>query len=114
MKPRQRQQHIVELLLGRGSIGIHELCEHFQCSGGTIRGDLRVLEAQGKLIRTFAGATLPSLLNTQRAHRAIASEHAVHAVHAVQAGQAGQAPRQLPNAPPRWCMMATRFCCIQV
>ena len=58
MKPEKRHQEIIELLLAQGSITLRELRDRFQCSGGTIRNDLRSLEAQGKLIRTFAGATI--------------------------------------------------------
>ena len=58
MKPEKRHQEIIELLLAQGSITPRELRDRFQCSGGTIRNDLRSLEAQGKLIRTFAGATI--------------------------------------------------------
>lgn len=66
MKPRQRHEQIIEMLLDRGSVGLHELCESFQCSGGTIRNDLRYLEQQGKLIRTFAGATIEGIHSSKR------------------------------------------------
>lgn len=63
MKPEKRHQEIIELLLAQGSITLRELRDRFQCSGGTIRNDLRALEAQGKLIRTFAGATIEGAAN---------------------------------------------------
>jgi len=67
MKPEKRHQEIIELLLEQGSITLRELCDRFQCSGGTIRNDLRALEGQGKLIRTFAGATIEGAPNRRGA-----------------------------------------------
>ena len=63
MRPEKRHQEIIELLLAQGSITLRELRDRFQCSGGTIRNDLRALESQGKLIRTFAGATIDGAAN---------------------------------------------------
>lgn len=71
MKPDKRQQQIIDILLGKGSASLRELCEHFQCSGGTIRNDLRLLESQGKLIRTFAGATLDSIAGKRHRRTAV-------------------------------------------
>ncbi|MCL6509051.1 MAG: substrate-binding domain-containing protein [Anaerolineae bacterium] len=56
MKPPERQDQIIAQLLEHGSVHIMELCERFQVSEGTIRNDLRTLEAQGRLIRTQGGA----------------------------------------------------------
>lgn len=56
MKPSERQDQIIAQLLEHGSVHIMELCERFQVSEGTIRNDLRALQAQGKLIRTHGGA----------------------------------------------------------
>ncbi|BCX03334.1 MAG: hypothetical protein KatS3mg053_1272 [Candidatus Roseilinea sp.] len=56
MKPSERQDQIIAQLLVHGSVHIMELCERFQVSEGTIRNDLRALQAQGKLIRTHGGA----------------------------------------------------------
>jgi ribose transport system substrate-binding protein len=69
MKPEKRHQEIIELLLEQGSITLRELRDRFQCSGGTIRNDLRALEAQGKLIRTFAGATIEGAPNRRTAQQ---------------------------------------------
>lgn len=73
MKPEKRHQEIIELLLEQGSITLRELCDRFQCSGGTIRNDLRALEGQGKLIRTFAGATIEGAPNRRSAPQSQAS-----------------------------------------
>lgn len=74
MKPEKRHQEIIELLLAQGSITLRELRDRFQCSGGTIRNDLRALEAQGKLIRTFAGATIEGAANRRGSVTQVDSE----------------------------------------
>ncbi len=56
MKPQERQELILAQLLESHSLHIDELRDRFQVSEGTIRNDLRALEAQGKLIRTHGGA----------------------------------------------------------
>lgn len=56
MKPQERQELILAQLLEHPSLHIDDLRERFQVSEGTIRNDLRALEAQGKLIRTHGGA----------------------------------------------------------
>ena len=61
MKSRERQEQIIAYLLSKGNLRLAELRERFQVSEGTIRNDLRDLEAGGKLIRTHGGATLPKM-----------------------------------------------------
>ena len=61
MKSRERQEQIIAYLLSKGNLRLVELRERFQVSEGTIRNDLRDLEAGGKLIRTHGGATLPKM-----------------------------------------------------
>ncbi len=56
MRSRDRQEQIVTQLLHQGSVHIMELRERFQVSEGTVRNDLRALEAGGRLIRTHGGA----------------------------------------------------------
>ena len=56
MRSRDRQEQIVAQLLSQGSVHILELRERFQVSEGTVRNDLRALEADGRLIRTHGGA----------------------------------------------------------
>lgn len=56
MKPQERQELLLAQLLEHHSLHIDDLRERFQVSEGTIRNDLRALEAQGKLIRTHGGA----------------------------------------------------------
>lgn len=75
MKPEKRHQEIIELLLAQGTITLRELCDRFQCSGGTIRNDLRALEARGKLIRTFAGATIEGTAAQRRHTQTAAKPH---------------------------------------
>lgn len=56
MKAHARQERIMSQLLHHGAVRLVELCEQFQVSEGTIRNDLRMLELQGRLIRTHGGA----------------------------------------------------------
>lgn len=58
MKVARRQQRILQQLLQTRTATIQQLAEMFQVSDVTIRNDLRVLEQQGKLIRTHGGATI--------------------------------------------------------
>lgn len=58
MRPNDRQEHIIAQLLEHGSVHILDLRDRFQVSVGTIRNDLRALEAAGRLIRTHGGAVL--------------------------------------------------------
>jgi DeoR/GlpR family transcriptional regulator of sugar metabolism len=53
-----RQKAICELIAARGECSIEELVEHFRVSGMTIRRDLQVLAAHGKVIRTHGGAAM--------------------------------------------------------
>lgn len=72
MKPSERRRQLLEYVLERGTGTVHDLVERFQCSGGTIRNDLRALEQEGKLIRTFSGAKSP--LGPQRDARLTAGD----------------------------------------
>ena len=53
---RIRKNAIVELVNGQGSITVGELCQRFEVSPATIRGDLRALEAARLIERTHGGA----------------------------------------------------------
>ena len=52
----ERREQILRLLHENMKIMVPELCELFGVSPATIRGDLRDLEAEGKLRRTHGGA----------------------------------------------------------
>ncbi|HEY3289217.1 MAG TPA: DeoR/GlpR family transcriptional regulator, partial [Anaerolineae bacterium] len=58
MKPSERRQHVMELLLQNGTVHLSQLVQLLQVSEGTVRNDLRLLEKQSELIRTHGGAVL--------------------------------------------------------
>ncbi len=51
-----RRERIVQLLRERSKLVVPELCDYFNVSPATIRGDLRDLENEGRLRRTHGGA----------------------------------------------------------
>lgn len=55
-KKAQRQKRIQAILIDRGMADIRELCDLLSCSEATARNDLRELESQGLIKRTFGGA----------------------------------------------------------
>jgi ribose transport system substrate-binding protein len=61
MRPAQRHQQIIQLLLPTGVLSVKQLVDLLQVSEVTIRNDLRYLETHGKLIRTHGGAALGNL-----------------------------------------------------
>lgn len=52
----ERREQILRLLEERSKILVPDLCEHFNVSPATIRGDLRDLEGEGRIKRTHGGA----------------------------------------------------------
>lgn len=52
----ERRERIVLLLEEKGKLVVPELCEAFEVSPATIRGDLRELEGKGRLKRAHGGA----------------------------------------------------------
>lgn len=52
----EREQEILRMLQENGSVTVDELSRYFGISGSTIRRQLKMLEDQGKLLRTFGGA----------------------------------------------------------
>ncbi|MGB2426289.1 MAG: DeoR/GlpR family DNA-binding transcription regulator [Alteromonas sp.] len=52
----QRHQSILDLLAKHGQVQVEALSKEFAISEVTIRKDLRVLEAENKLVRRFGGA----------------------------------------------------------
>lgn len=61
MRPSQRHDKVIQLLLQSGVVTVPQLVELLQVSEVTVRNDLRALEKQGKLIRTHGGAALGNL-----------------------------------------------------
>lgn len=57
-KPRQRREHILQLLVERRKVQVLDLAEALGVSAVTIRSDLAQIESQGLVIRTHGGATL--------------------------------------------------------
>lgn len=60
MLPKERKNHILELLNINKSVTVKYLCDHLNASEATIRRDLSSLEEDGKLERTHGGAILSS------------------------------------------------------
>lgn len=52
----ERREQILRLLEEKSKILVPDLCERFNVSPATIRGDLRDLEGEGKIRRTHGGA----------------------------------------------------------
>jgi ribose transport system substrate-binding protein len=61
MKPNQRHQKIIELLMQNGQVSVDQLMSLLQVSAVTVRNDLRTLQQQEKLIRTRGGAAVGKL-----------------------------------------------------
>src|SRR5438552_503871 len=61
MKPNQRHQKIIELLLQNGQVSVEQLMSLLQVSAVTVRNDLKTLQQQEKLIRTRGGAAIGKL-----------------------------------------------------
>ncbi len=53
---RERQEHIVRIVEEHGRARVSDLAAQFRVSAVTIRKDLMVLEAEGRLLRTHGGA----------------------------------------------------------
>lgn len=58
MKPRERQQAILDYLQIHGRTPVEQLAEHFQTTGTTIRKDLTALENENKVLRTYGSVVL--------------------------------------------------------
>ncbi len=56
----ERYQKILEMLNEYGRVTVKELCSLFSVSNVTVRNDLKTLEKQGRLVRTYGGAILSS------------------------------------------------------
>ncbi len=67
MKPIERRRAIIDLLLQNGTVSLTQLVELLQVSEGTVRNDLRALQAQGDVIRTHGGAVLSGIQHGQAA-----------------------------------------------
>jgi DeoR/GlpR family transcriptional regulator of sugar metabolism len=56
MLSRDRQRRIVDAVASSGAVSVQELAAHLAVSESTIRRDLRLLDRNGELERTFGGA----------------------------------------------------------
>jgi len=55
-KTAKRHEKIRALLIANNVVTLNEFCERLKCSESTIRNDLKYLEEQGLITRTFGGA----------------------------------------------------------
>lgn len=58
MKPKERQQAILDYLQIHGKTPVDQLAVHFSTTGTTIRKDLTVLEEENKVLRTYGSVVL--------------------------------------------------------
>ncbi|MDR6358246.1 DNA-binding transcriptional MocR family regulator [Pseudomonas psychrotolerans] len=56
MKVAKRRQAILELVLA-GHTNVETLCRHLEVSEATVRRDLTALAEEGRILRTYGGAT---------------------------------------------------------
>jgi DeoR/GlpR family transcriptional regulator of sugar metabolism len=62
MLSRDRQRRIVDAVATSGAVSVQELAAHLEVSESTIRRDLRLLDRNGELERTFGGAVAANTL----------------------------------------------------
>jgi DeoR family transcriptional regulator of aga operon len=91
----ERQREIIEILNRNGRVLVIDLAQQFQTSQVTIRKDLEVLHAQGRIHRTHGGALPvregvledPTLLEKEKLHRKEKLQIARAAARMVSEGQ---------------------------
>jgi ribose transport system substrate-binding protein len=84
MKPSERRQQLMELLLQGGAVRLPQLVQLLQVSEGTVRNDLRLLEKQGELIRTHGGAVIGRRASSQFAPQNAADTEREQELHEIQ------------------------------
>jgi DeoR family transcriptional regulator of aga operon len=91
MLSEERQRAILETLDRDGRVLVVDLAKHFQTSAVTIRKDLGVLHAKGRIQRTRDGALRvledPALQEKEKLHRKEKLQIAASAARMVEAGQ---------------------------
>lgn len=65
MFAQERHRAIETIVRQRGRLTVSELALHLGASGITVRRDLRLLEAAGKVVRAHGGALHPEFLDTE-------------------------------------------------
>lgn len=68
MLTQKRQEEILKLLEKKGSVTLQELKEYLHTSESTIRRDLNMLGAEGKLQKVFGGAVALEAVNAEDEH----------------------------------------------
>ncbi len=69
MKFQEREKIILELLQEKQVVRVEELSELLQVSLVTVRKDLRLLESEGKVLRTFGGVTACAVESKEQQRR---------------------------------------------
>lgn len=65
MKPKERQQAILDYLQIHGKTAVDKLAAHFETTGTTIRKDLTALEEESKVLRTYGSVVLTNRGNDE-------------------------------------------------
>ena len=65
MYPSERYERIMKIIRERHSASVHYLAKTLYVSEPTVRRDLAVLEREGRLRRTYGGAILDQVINSQ-------------------------------------------------
>lgn len=78
MKPRERQQAILDYLKIHGRTAVELLAEYFNTTGATIRKDLTALEEESKVLRTYGSVVLANLPNNEETELPIVNKATIN------------------------------------
>ncbi|WP_109077180.1 glucitol operon DNA-binding transcriptional repressor SrlR [Aggregatibacter kilianii] len=78
MKPRERQQAILDYLKLHGRTPVEQLAEHFNTTGTTIRKDLTALEEDNKVLRTYGSVVLTNTTNNEESELPIVNKAGIN------------------------------------
>jgi len=85
----ERRHSLLEILRSQPGLRVPEIARALQVSEGTVRNDLNVLEADGRLTRYHGGAILSEQVSFQ--NTSFASRHQKHAVEKMRIAQSAAA-----------------------
>ena len=88
MKPKERQQAILDYLQIHGRTPVEQLAEYFQTTGTTIRKDLTALENDNKVLRTYGSVVLSQMNDEDEIDLPITNKTTINAVAKMKIGKA--------------------------